>query len=136
MALTPDGKAVGHQRARRQREHRLHGRPQRAGTIKFEVKGARAEDISPVGITMSRDGKRAFVALGRSNHVAFSTAGRKVTDLVLVGKRPWNVSLDKAEARLWVVNGLSDDVTRWSTWRAKAIKSIGRPRAYGVVVVE
>src|SRR5439155_2532736 len=31
-------------------------------TLKFEVKGARAQDITPVGIQMSGDGKRAFVA--------------------------------------------------------------------------
>jgi PQQ-dependent catabolism-associated beta-propeller protein len=109
-----------------------------AATIKFELKGARAEDITPVGITMSRDGKRAFVALGRANHVAFvDVAARKVTDLVLVGKRAWNVALDKAEKQLWVVNGLSDDVTVVDVAGAKAIKSIPVGRVpYGVVVVE
>ncbi len=108
------------------------------GEIKFAVKGARAEDISPVGITMTRDGKRAFVALGRANHVAFvDVAGRKVTDLVLVGKRAWNVTLDKAEQRLWVVNGLSDDVTVVDVAGAKAIKSIPVGRVpYGVAIVE
>jgi PQQ-dependent catabolism-associated beta-propeller protein len=108
------------------------------GEIKFAVKGARAEDISPVGITMSRDGKRAFVALGRANHVAFiDVAARKVTDLVLVGKRAWNVTLDKAEQRLWVVNGLSDDVTVVDVAGAKAIKSIPVGRVpYGVAIVE
>ncbi len=108
------------------------------GSIKFAVKGARAEDISPVGITMTRDGKRAFVSLGKANHVAFvDVPGRKVTDLVLVGKRAWNVTLDKAEARLWVVNGLSDDVTVIDVAAAKAIKSIPVGRVpYGLVVVE
>lgn len=108
------------------------------GTIKFAVKGARAEDISPVGITMTRDGKRAFVSLGKANHVAFvDVPGRKVTDLVLVGKRAWNVTLDKAEARLWVINGLSDDVTVVDVAGAKAIKSIPVGRVpYGVVIVE
>ncbi|WP_371816735.1 PQQ-dependent catabolism-associated beta-propeller protein [Rhizobacter sp. AJA081-3] len=108
------------------------------GSIKFAVKGARAEDISPVGITMTRDGKRAFVSLGKANHVAFvDVPGRKVTDLVLVGKRAWNVTLDKAEARLWVVNGLSDDVTVVDVAAAKAIKSIPVGRVpYGLVVVE
>ncbi len=108
------------------------------GTIKFEVKGARAEDISPVGIQMTRDGKRAFVSLGRANHVAFiDVASRKVTNLVLVGKRAWNVALDKAEARLYVVNGLSDDVTVVDVAAAKAIKSIPVGRVpYGLVVVE
>jgi PQQ-dependent catabolism-associated beta-propeller protein len=108
------------------------------GTINFEVKGARAEDITPVGIQMSRDGKRAFVALGRANHVAFvDVASRKVTNLVLVGKRAWNVALDKAEARLFVVNGLSDDITVVDVAAAKAVKSIPVGRVpYGLVVVE
>jgi PQQ-dependent catabolism-associated beta-propeller protein len=109
-----------------------------SGTVKFTVKGARAEDISPVGITMTKDGKRAFVSLGKANHVAFiDVPGRKVTDLVLVGKRAWNVTLDKAEARLWVVNGMSDDVTVVDVAGAKAIKSIPVGRVpYGLVIVE
>ena len=108
------------------------------GTLKFQVKGARAEDITPVGIQISRDGKRAFVALGRANHVAFvDVPARKVTQLVLVGKRAWNVTLDKAEARLYVVNGLSDDVTVVDVAAAKPIKSIPVGRVpYGLVVVE
>ncbi|HSW06984.1 PQQ-dependent catabolism-associated beta-propeller protein [Aquabacterium sp.] len=109
-----------------------------AGTLKFQVKGARAEDITPVGITMTRDGKRAFVSLGKANHVAFiDVPARKVTDLVLVGKRAWNVTLDKAEKQLWVVNGLSDDVTVVDVAGAKAIKSIPVGRVpYGLVIVE
>jgi PQQ-dependent catabolism-associated beta-propeller protein len=108
------------------------------GTLKFEVKGARAEDISPVGIQMTKDGKRAFVSLGKANHVAFvDVPGRKVTNLVLVGKRAWNVTLDKAEARLYVVNGMSDDVTVVDVAGAKALKSIPVGRVpYGLVIVE
>ncbi|WP_213954955.1 PQQ-dependent catabolism-associated beta-propeller protein [Variovorax sp. dw_954] len=107
-------------------------------TVNFEVKGARAEDITPVGIQISQDGKRAFVALGRANHVAFvDVAQRKVTNLVLVGKRAWNLTLDKAEARLYVVNGLSDDVTVVDVAGAKPLKSIPVGRVpYGLVVVE
>lgn len=108
------------------------------GTIRFEVKGARAEDITPVGITMTRDGRRAFVALGKANHVAFvDVAARKVTGLVLVGKRAWNVTLNKAESQLWVVNGLSDDVTVVDVAGVKALKSVPVGRVpYGVAIVE
>lgn len=107
-------------------------------TLKFEVKGARAEDITPVGIQMTADGKRAFVGLGRANHVAFvDVPARKVTGLVLVGKRAWNVTLDKAQARLYVVNGLSDDVTVVDVAGAKALKSVPVGRVpYGLVIVE
>jgi YVTN family beta-propeller protein len=108
------------------------------GTMKFEVKGARATDITPVGITMTRDGRRAFVALGRANHVAFvDVAARKTTDLALVGRRAWNVVLDKAEQNLYVVNGLSDDLTIVDVASAKARKTVPVGRVpYMAVLVE
>ena len=108
------------------------------GTLQFTVKGARSSDITPVGITMTRDGRRAFVALGRANHVAFvDVATRQVQDLVLVGKRAWHVALDKAEARLLVCNGLSDDLTIIDVASAKALKTVPVGRVpYMAVVVE
>ena len=39
-------------------------------TVEFKPKGFRPEDVTPVGITMTGDGRTAFVALGRANHVA------------------------------------------------------------------
>ncbi|HET9820605.1 MAG TPA: PQQ-dependent catabolism-associated beta-propeller protein [Burkholderiaceae bacterium] len=107
-------------------------------TLRFEVPGVRAADITPVGITMTRDGQRAFVGLGRANHVAFvDVAQRKVTNLVLAGKRAWNVALDKAEARLYVVNGLSDDMTVIDVATAKALKTVPVGRVpYQAVVVD
>ena len=100
--------------------------------------GARAADITPVGIAMTKDGKRAFVALGKANHVAFvDVATRKTEKLVLVGKRVWAVSLDKAEARLYAVNGLSDDMTIVDVAAAKALKTVKVGRVpYMAVVVE
>ena len=43
---------------------------------------------------------------------------------MLVGKRAWNVALDKAETQLYVVNGLSDDVTVVDVASAKALKTV------------
>ena len=108
------------------------------GTLKFEVPGARSTDITPVGITMTKDGKRAFVALGKANHVAFvDVASRKVESLVLVGKRVWAVTLNKAETQLVVVNGLSDDISIVDVASAKALKSVRVGRVpYMAVVVE
>ena len=107
-------------------------------TLRFEVPGARAADITPVGITMTRDGQHAFVGLGRANHVAFvDVRARKVTQLVLAGKRAWNVSLDKSEARLYVVNGLSDDMTVIDVATAKALRTVPVGRVpYQALVVE
>jgi PQQ-dependent catabolism-associated beta-propeller protein len=109
-----------------------------AATLAFEVKGARKDDITPVGLAFTRDGKRAFIGLGRANHVAFvDVAERKVTSLVLVGKRAWSVALDKAEKTLIVVNGLSDDVTLVDVGTAKALKTIKVGRVpHTAVIVE
>lgn len=107
-------------------------------TLKFQVKGARSTDITPVGLLISADGKRAFVGLGKANHVAFvDVAGRKTTDLVLVGKRAWGLGLNKAQDRLLVVNGLSDDLSVVDVAAAKALKTVAVGRVpHSVVVVE
>jgi YVTN family beta-propeller protein len=107
-------------------------------TLKFEVKGVRAADITPVGIVITRDGQRAFVGLGRANHVAFvDVPTRRVTHLVLVGKRAWNVALDKAEKTLVVVNGLSDDLTIVDVPSAQALKTVKTGRVpYAALIVD
>lgn len=95
------------------------------GTVRFELKGARRSDITPVGMVMSPDGKTVFVGLGQANHVAFvDTASRSVRATVLVGKRAWGVSLDRKAATLAVVNGLSDDLTFVDVASARALKSV------------
>jgi len=105
-------------------------------TIKLEVKGMRADDISPVGIAMAPDGKTAYVGLGRANHVAWvDVASKKQTGQVLVGKRAWGVTLTRDGSRLYVTNGLSDDMTVIDVPSAKALKTIPVGRVpYGVLV--
>jgi YVTN family beta-propeller protein len=108
------------------------------GTVVFTVKGARASDITPVGIVMADDGKRVYVGLGRANHVAYvDVATRKVTNLVLAGKRAWGLALNKAQDRLLVANGLSDDMTIIDVPAAKALKTVPVGRVpHSIVVVE
>jgi PQQ-dependent catabolism-associated beta-propeller protein len=106
-------------------------------TLQFEVKGMRADDITPVGLTLSRDGRTMYVGLGRANHVAFvDVATRKTTQLVLVGKRAWGVALNRDGSRLFVVNGLSDDMTVVDTASAKALKTLAVGRVPHTVVVD
>ena len=74
---------------------------------------------------ITRDGRFAYVALGRANHVAIvDVKTRKVLDYLLVGKRPWGLALTTDEKLLYVANGLSDDITIIETNSRKAIKSI------------
>jgi YVTN family beta-propeller protein len=56
---------------------------------------------------------------------------------VLVGKRAWGLGLDAAEKTLYVVNGLSDDLTIVDVASAKPLKTVKVGRVpHSVVVVE
>jgi YVTN family beta-propeller protein len=107
------------------------------GEIEFLPRGMRREDVTPVGITLTDDGRTAVVALGRANHVAFvDVASRKVEDYVLVGKRAWNAALSRDNKLLYVVNGLSDDVTVIDMLDRRALTSIRVGRVPHTVLID
>ena len=65
-----------------------------AAKIRFEIPGVHPDAIQPVGVRITRDGKRAFVALGPANRVAvIDTATFKVEKYLLVGQRVWQLGL-------------------------------------------
>lgn len=106
-------------------------------TITFKPKGFRPEDVTPVGVTMTRDGKIAWVALGRANHIAVvDVASRDIEDYVLVGNRAWNVTLSRDEATAYVANGLSDDVSIINTAKRKVERSVPVGRVPYAVLVD
>ena len=107
------------------------------GTIDFRPPGMRAEDVTPVGMALSGDGKTAYVGLGRANHVAVvDVASRQVRGYVLVGKRAWGLGLSRDGRRLYVANGLSDDLTIVDTAAMKAVKTVRAGRSPHSVVVD
>ena len=68
--------------------------------------------MTPVGIAMTRDGRTAYVTLGRANHVAvvaFAITRCATTCwwATAPGARRWFPD----ESMLVVVNGLSDDIS-------------------------
>jgi len=80
--------------------------------VSFLPKGMRREQVTPVDLVITADGNRAYVALGRANHVAVvDVKTRAVLDYILVGRRPWGLRLTADEKKLYVANGLSDDIT-------------------------
>lgn len=104
--------------------------------IGFAVQGVPREAIQPVGIEMTRDGQRAFVALGPANRVAEIDARTyEVKRYHLVGQRVWNLALSPDEKRLYSTNGVSNDVSVLDMDRGRVVKSIGVGGApWGVVV--
>lgn len=106
-------------------------------TVIFQPKGFRPEDVTPVGITMTKGGKVAVVALGRANHVAFvDTASRTVQDYVLVGTRAWNTILSRDNATLIVTNGLSDDISVINMAKRKVLKSVPAGRVPYMALID
>jgi YVTN family beta-propeller protein len=86
---------------------------------------------------MTRDGKTAYVTLGRANHFAVvDVASRTVKDYVLVGQRAWGATLNRDESLLFVVNGLSDDVSIVDTRTNKVIKSVPVGRVPHTAVID
>ena len=63
-------------------------------------------------MTLTKDGKTAFVALGSANYVAFvDTATRTIRHYVKVGKGPREIALNTNKSTLYVVNALSNDLS-------------------------
>ncbi len=138
LALTPDGKELwvtnelgASVSIIRTADHTV------AETLRFEPKGFRADEITPVGMALSSDGKTAFVALGRANHVAVvDVASRKVGNLILVGKRAWGLAVSRDNATLYVANGMSDDVSVVDVASARALKTVKAGRVPHSVVID
>lgn len=109
---------------------------QLVGDIAFLPTGFRKEQVTPVDVLITRNGLRAYVALGRANHVAVvDVKQRKVNKYLLVGKRAWGLALSHDESKLYVANGLSDDVSIIDTEKLRVIRSVPVGRVpYGILI--
>jgi PQQ-dependent catabolism-associated beta-propeller protein len=106
-------------------------------SIAFRPQGMRTEDVTPVGMALSPDGRTAYVGLGRANHVAVvDVAARQVKGYVLVGRRAWGLALSRDGQRLYVANGLSDDMSVVDTASMKATRTLKVGRVPHTVVVD
>lgn len=106
------------------------------GKLEFQLRAIRRELFTPVDLVITKDGAKAYVALGRANHVAVvDPKTRKVIDYIVVGKRAWGLRLNADETRLWVANGLSDDVSIIDTRTNKVLLSVPVGRVpYGILI--
>ncbi len=94
-------------------------------TIRFEKRGLREADITPVDLVMTRDGTTAFVTLGRAWHVArIDVATRTVAAYILAGSRVWGAALTADDSTLIVTNGASDDISVIDTEADRTVRSV------------
>ena len=104
--------------------------------ISFEIPGLAKEAIQPVGIRITKDGKKAFVALGPANRVAEIDGNTyEVTRYILVGQRPWQLAFTPDEKLIISTNGNSNDITFIDVETGEPVKSttVGE-LPWGVVV--
>lgn len=93
--------------------------------ISFDIPGMSKEAIQPIGVSITRDGARAFVALGPANRVAVINAQTKeVEKYLLVGQRVWHLAFTPDEKYLLTANGVSNDVSIIDVANLKVVKSI------------
>jgi YVTN family beta-propeller protein len=103
----------------------------------FTPPGFREEDVTPVGMAITRDGSRVFLSLGRANHIAVIDAKtHEVIKYILVGSRAWSVDLTSDESKAFVSNGLSDDVTVIDLATLEPIVSIPVGRVPHTVMID
>lgn len=105
-------------------------------TLDFLPKGFRKTDVTPVGILFDLKEDRAYVTLGRANHVAvLKLSTKEIERYILVGSRAWGMALDKKRDRLLVANGLSDDMSVIDTKALKVVKTVQVARVPHTILI-
>ena len=93
--------------------------------IAFSIPGMRSEAIQPVGMSLTRDGRTGFVALGPANRIAVvDGTTHQVQKYLLVGQRVWHMAFTPDEKYLLTTNGLSNDVSVIDVASLKVIDTI------------
>jgi YVTN family beta-propeller protein len=93
--------------------------------IGFAIPGVPDEAIQPVGVKLTSDRAKAFVALGPANRVAVIDGGSyEVEDYLLVGQRVWQLAFSPDEKFLYTTNGVSNDISVIDVEDEKVIKSV------------
>ena len=112
------------------------GTPTLVEKIEFEVPGVLPEWLQPVGVKVTEDGSRIFVALGPANRVAvIDGESLEVLDYIIVGQRVWQLAFTPDERYLITTNGNSNDITVIDVEAEEAIQTVQvGQQPWGVVV--
>jgi YVTN family beta-propeller protein len=79
----------------------------------------------PMGLALSPDGSRLFVATGRGATVeVIDTRTNGIIGSVPVGRRPWGIALTGDGRKLYVANGPSNDVSVIDTQSLRVTRTI------------
>jgi YVTN family beta-propeller protein len=90
----------------------------------------------PVGLAVSPDGKRIYVANGNANVVSVvDTEKGAVVGRIPVGKRPWGIAVSNDGRVVYTADGLSDAISVIDAKSGRVIRNVkvGR-QPWGVAV--
>jgi YVTN family beta-propeller protein len=108
-----------------------------AGTITLGPAKGEPNEVLPMGLALSLDGKKAYVTTGRGKKVfVIDTATNQVLTSFEVGKRPWGIKISPDGKTLFTANGSGQDVAVVDTATntvTKTVKSNGGP--WGIEIV-
>ena len=106
--------------------------------ITFEVPGVLPEALQPVGVRVTADGSKAYVALGPANRVAVvNTESFEVEEYLLVGQRVWQLGFSPDEKFLYTTNGNSNDISIIDVETDEVVKSVPvGEQPWGVVSID
>ena len=83
------------------------------------------KDSKPMGVVVSPDAKRVYVANGRGGTVSvIDAATNAVVSTIPVGQRPWGIALTPDGKKLYTANGPSNDVSVVDTEKLQVVKKI------------
>jgi PQQ-dependent catabolism-associated beta-propeller protein len=104
--------------------------------IAFEVPGIAPEFLQPVGVRVTEDRSKVFVALGPANRVAVVDGkSHEVLEYLLVGQRVWQMGFSPDETYLVTTNGNSNDVSIIDVASTTVVRSVAvGEQPWGVVV--
>jgi YVTN family beta-propeller protein len=91
----------------------------------------------PVGVVVSPDGKRVYVANGATGTVAIVDAfSFKQVGSIKVGTRPWGIAISRDGRFLYTANGLSNNVSVVDLRVKRTVAAIAvGTRPWGVTVL-
>lgn len=90
-----------------------------------------------MGVVVSPDGKRVYVANGHAGTVAvIDAASHRVVSTIRAGRRPWGIAMSPDGKRLFTANGASNNVSVIDTDSLRVVANIliGQG-SWGVAVV-
>jgi len=92
----------------------------------------------PMGVAVSPDGGRVYVANGRAN--TLSVLDATSFDLIAtipVGKRPWGVTVSRDGTRIYTADGMSNAISVIDAALGKVIATITvGDRPWGIALIE